>query len=121
MGLALEGEPGAEAVDAEVLDLVVGLQEVMAIDACRLTPALIDAVHRVVAVDGLLLVVDLQIALPLVAVMIEHDVDGAVLFGGDAENGRMTGGSHLQRQMFLRQTHGIVVRMGNFLRGQKVN
>ena len=115
MGLAIEGQPDAQAVASEIPDGVVALQEIVAVDAGRLTPSLINTVDRVIAVDCLGDGVYLQVSLHLVAVMIQHNVNGAVLLWGDAEDGSMAGGCHLQFQVLVGQTDGIVVGMGDLL------
>ena len=51
MGFTLEGEPHAQTIAAMVYDGVVTLQQIMSVDASLLTPTLIDAMDRVVAID----------------------------------------------------------------------
>ena len=70
--------------------------------------------HRISAVDGLLLWVYLQVAHSLVAVVIQYDMHRAVLFWGDAEDGGMTAACHLQLQMLFGQTNGIIMGMRDF-------
>ena len=111
MGLASEREPRTEAVAPRILDFIVCLEQEMAIKTRMLAPALIDAMNRIIAIDGLVLLVDLQVSLALVAVMVQDDMHWSILLWGDTEDGRMTAASHLHLQMLLRQTNCIVMRM----------
>ena len=83
----------------------------MAFETSLFAPTLIDAMHRVVAIDGLSLIVNLQIALVVVAVMIQYDVYRSINLWRDTEDGSMTGACNFQFQSFVWQTYCIVVRM----------
>ena len=85
----------------------------MTTESCRLAPTLIDAMHRITTIDRLCLIVNLQVSLTLIAVMIQEDVYRSILLWGDTEDGCMTAACHLHLQMLLRQTDGIVMRMGD--------
>ena len=111
MSLASEREPRTEAVAPRILDFIVCLEQIMAIKTCMFAPTLIDAMNRIIAIDGLVLLVDLQVSLALVAVMIQDDMHWSILLWSDTEDGCMTAASHLHLQMLLRQTNGIVMRM----------
>ena len=111
MSLTSERKPRTKAVAPRILDFIVSLEQIMTIETSMLTPALIDAMNRIIAIDRLILLVDLQVSLALIAVMVQDDVYWTVLLWGDTENGRMTAASHLHLQMLLRQTDSIVMRM----------
>ena len=87
MGLTLEGEPHAQTVAAMVYDGIVTLQQIMSVDASLLTPTLIDAMDRVVAIDDAIDVVYLEVTLALIAVVIKNNMNRTILFRGDAEAG----------------------------------
>ena len=95
VGLAIEGQPYAQAVASEIPDRVVALQEIVAVDASRFTPSLINTVNWVIAIDRLGDGVYFQVSLTLITIVIQHDVNRAVLLWGDAEDGCMAGGRHL--------------------------
>ena len=111
MGLTLESEPGAETINAKILDFIVSLQKVMPTETCWFTPTLINTVHGVIAVDGLFQIIYLQITLTLVTIMIQNNMNRTILLRCDTEDGRMTATRHLHFQMLLRQTNGIIVGM----------
>ena len=107
MGLALEGEPDAQAVATRCHRLFVELQEEVSAKACRLAPPLIDAMNGVVAIDGLSIQKNLSLA--FIAVMVDDDVDGFVLFRCDTHQGGMAGGGEFCDEMFVGQTNCIIM------------
>ena len=109
MGLALEGEPDTQAIATRCHRLLVELQKEVSTKACRLTPSLIDAMNGVVAVDGLSIQKNLSLA--FIAVMVDDDVDGLVLFGCDTHQGGMTGGGEFCDEMLVGQSNCIIMRM----------
>ena len=86
----------------------------MSIETSLFAPTLIDAMNRVIAIDDTIDIVHFQIALALIAVVVQHNMNRTILLWGDAEDGCMTGTCHLQLQMLLRKTNRIVMRMGDF-------
>ena len=115
MGLAVESEPGTETINAKIRDFIVGLQQIMSAETCRLTPSLIDTMHRIIAVDSLFLIIYLQKALPFITIMIKYDMNRSILFWCDAENSRMAAARQFYFQMFVRQTNCIIVGMRDFI------
>ena len=115
MGLAIESEPGTETINAKICDFIVGLQQIMSVETCRLTPSLIDTMHRIIAVDSLFLIIYLQKALPFITIMIKYDMNRSILFWCDAENSRMAAARQFYFQMFVRQTNCIIVGMRDFI------
>ena len=111
IGFTWNREPSTKAVAPGIHDFIVCLKHKMAAESSRLTPTLIDAMYRIIAIDCLGQMVYLQVALTLVAVMIQEDVYRSILLWGDTEDGRMTAACHLHLQMLLRQTDGIVMWM----------
>ena len=106
---ALEGDPGTDAVLSAVGGLVrIGEQKVSA-EASALAPALIDAMDGVEAIDRLLLGLHLDVPFLLVAVRLHDNVDGAVLFGCDAEDDSVAASRHFRGQMLVWEPHGVVV------------
>ena len=86
----------------------------MTAETCRFAPSLIDAMHRIVAIDGLVETIHRQETLSLITVMIQDDMHWSVLFWCNAENSGMAIARHLHLQMFLRQTDGIIMGMRHF-------
>ena len=115
MSLTVESKPSAETINSRIHDFIVSLQEVMPTETCRFTPSLIDTMHRVVAIDGLFLIINLQIAFTLITIMIENNMYRTILLWRDAEDGRMTASRHFHLQMFLIQKGGIIMGMRDFI------
>ena len=115
MGFAVKSKPGTETIATRICNFIVSLQQEMATETSRLAPTLIDAMHRVIAINGLRQIVDFQIALTLIAIMIQDDMHWSVLLWGNTEDSRMTTTRHFYPQMLLRQAHRIIMRMGNLL------
>ena len=86
----------------------------MTTETSRFAPSLIDAMHGIVAIDGLVEAIHRQEALSLITVMIQDDMHWSVLFWCNAEDGGMAIARHLHLQMFLRQTDGIIMGMRHF-------
>ena len=67
----------------------------MTIKAGTVTPALVDAMNGVAAIDGLGIWVYLQVPFFLIAVVIQDDVDRTIVLRCDTEDGGMTRTGHL--------------------------
>ena len=74
IGLTIEGEPSTKAIDAKILDFIVGLQQIMPLETSLFSPTLIDAMHRVVAIYGFVLIAYFEIALLVIAIVIQYDM-----------------------------------------------
>ena len=91
------------------------LHDDMATEACRLSPALVDAVHGVEAVGLSALGVDHHSSLLLIAVGPQLQLHGAVLQRRDAHDGGMAQARQFQKQVLVGERHGVVVGMGYFV------
>ena len=130
--LATEGEPGTNTSfvlhlqsptysvitvkDTVIHKLIfIVCQNEMTAEASRLSPSLINAVNRIIAIYHMVDGINLYIPLSLVTVRIDDQMHQLILVGRDTEDGSMTQCRELCLEMFLLEVNGIVMRMGYFI------
>ena len=87
----------------------------MTAEASRLSPSLINAVNRIIAIYHMVDGINLYIPLSLVTVRIDDQMHQLILVGCDTEDGSMAQCRELCLEMFLLEVNGIVMRMGYFI------
>ena len=124
VGLATECEQHSDGVVvtservaqmSKRLDFIGIFQQVVATEASRVAPSLIDAVDGVVAIDRLGKRVHSDVALALVAVGHQEHMHLLIPLRGDAEDGRMAAARHLHPKVLVGQSHAIVMGVGHLL------
>ena len=83
----------------------------MSAEASPLTPALINAMHRIKTIYLTALFIQCYVALAFIAVRTDHDMHGPVFKGSDTQDGTMAQSRQLHEQLLVGQGNGIVVRM----------
>ena len=81
----------------------------------RLSPSLVDAMHRIITIDDMIDGINLDVSLSFIAVRIDDKMNQLILLRSNTEKGGMTQGCHLSLQMFILQADSIVVRMRDFI------
>ena len=111
----VKGDKGHGVFYATLPERTLELHDKPAAEAGPLAPALIDAVHRVVAPDALTGRVYCHKAFTIVVVRIDDDMQLSRLVGHEAEDSGTTGRRHLGHQLFFRQIDTIIIRMAQLI------
>ena len=90
MGLTINCKPSAKTITSKICDFIGTLQHEMSAEACTLSPSLIDTMNWIIAIYHLLLCIYRYTSLTFITIMVDYNMNRAILFWCYTEDSSMT-------------------------------